>query len=168
MSLVNDTLSDVSVDLSISILTMQGERRHLKDVQAVCTPDAAVTATTVEVADIPAGTLLAWHFSASNGMGGEGHYVHGSYKALELEPAGLQVTREYVEEDGSVCLNVTARGLALFVMIETETDGKYSDNAFDLAAGETRRITFTPARPLDNGELPEFRFYDLHSCQSVD
>jgi beta-mannosidase len=53
-------------------------------------------------------------------------------------------------------------------MIETETDGKYSDNAFDLAAGETRRITFTPARPLDDGGLPEFRFYDLHSCQSVD
>ncbi|OWK23789.1 hypothetical protein AJ87_30060 [Rhizobium yanglingense] len=101
-------------------------------------------------------------------MGGEGHYVHGTYKALELAPAGLQVTREYVEEDGSVCLNVTANGLALFVMIETETDGKYSDNAFDLAAGETRRILFTPAKPLQDGELPDFRFYDLHSCQSAD
>jgi beta-mannosidase len=53
-------------------------------------------------------------------------------------------------------------------MIETDTDGKYSDNAFDLAAGESRRITFTPARPLTDGALPEFRFYDLHSCQSAD
>ncbi|WFU89377.1 glycoside hydrolase family 2 protein [Rhizobium sp. CC1099] len=167
-SLVNDTLSEVSADLSISILTMKGERRHLKDIQAVCTPDAAVTATAINVSDIPEGTLLGWRFTASNGMGGEGHYVHGTYKALELEPAGLQVTREYVEEDGSVCLNVTAKGLALFVMIETETDGKYSDNAFDLAAGETRRILFTPAKPLQDGELPDFRFYDLHSCQSAD
>ena len=173
-SLVNDTLADVSVDLSISLLTMKGERRHLKDAQAVCSPDAAVTATTVDVSDLTEGTLLAWHFTASNGMGGEGHYVHGTYKALELEPSGLTVTHEYVEENGSVDINVTARGLALFVMMETETDGKYSDNAFDLAAGESRRITFTPTRPLGRGKplnsggLPEFRFYDLHSCQSAD
>ncbi|MBX5009382.1 glycoside hydrolase family 2 protein [Rhizobium lentis] len=167
-SLVNDTLSDVSVDLSISLLTMKGERKHLKDVQAVCSPDAAVTAATIDLSDISEGTLLAWHFTASNGMGGEGHYVNGTYKALELEPSGLTVTHEYVEASGAVDINVTARGLALFVMIESETDGKYSDNAFDLASGESRRITFTPAKPLENGRPPEFRFYDLHSCQSAD
>ncbi|MBB2752393.1 UNVERIFIED_ORG: beta-mannosidase [Rhizobium aethiopicum] len=167
-SLVNDTLEDVSIDLSMSILTMKGERRHVKDVQAVCSPDAAVTAATIDVSDIDEGTLLAWHFTASNGMGGEGHYIHGTYKALELEPSGLTVAHEYIEESGAIDINVTARGLALFVMIESETDGKYSDNAFDLAAGESRRIIFTPARPLDRGALPEFRFYDLHSCQSAD
>ncbi|MBB2795633.1 UNVERIFIED_ORG: beta-mannosidase [Rhizobium pisi] len=167
-SLVNDTLADVSVDLSISVLTMNGERKHLKDVQAVCSPDAAVTAATIDVAEIGEVTLLAWHFTASNGMGGEGHYVNGTYKALELEPAGLTVTHEYVEASGAVDINVTAKGLALFVMIESETDGKYSDNAFDLAAGESRRITFTPAHQLERGKLPDFRIYDLHSCQSAD
>ncbi|MBY4606649.1 glycoside hydrolase family 2 protein [Rhizobium sp. 9T] len=167
-SLVNDTLADVSVDLSISLLTMKGERKHLKDVQAVCSPDAAVTAATIEVAEISEGTLLAWRFTASNGMGGEGHYVNGTYKALELEASGLTVTHEYVEASGAVDINVTAKGLALFVMIESETDGKYSDNAFDLAAGESRRITFTPAQPLERGKLPDLRFYDLHSCQSAD
>ncbi|WP_106796721.1 glycoside hydrolase family 2 protein [Rhizobium sp. H4] len=167
-SLVNDMLADVSVDLSISLLTMKGERKHLKDVQAVCSPDAAVTAATIDVAEIGEGTLLAWRFTASNGMGGEGHYVNGTYKALELEPAVLTVTHEYVEASGAVDINVTAKGLALFVMIESETDGKYSDNAFDLAAGESRRITFTPALPLERGRLPDFRFYDLHSCQSAD
>ena len=167
-SLVNDTLADVSVDLAISILTMKGERKHLKNVQAMCAPDAAVTAATLDISEIPEGTLLAWRFTASNGMGGEGHYVNGTYKALELEPAGLSVIHEYVEENGSVDIDVTAKGLALFVMIETDVDGKYSDNAFDLASGESRRITFTPAKPLEKGKLPEFRFYDLHSCQSAD
>ncbi|QKK23471.1 beta-mannosidase [Rhizobium hidalgonense] len=167
-SLVNDTLNDVSVDLSISLLTMNGERRHLKNVQAMCSPDAAVTAAAIDVSDIAEGTLLAWHFTASNGMGGEGHYVNGTYKALELEPSGLTVTHEYVEASGAIDINVTAAGLALFVMIETEADGKYSDNAFDLAPGESRRITFTPAHPLERGKLPDFRFYDLHSCQSAD
>ncbi len=32
-------------------------------------------------------------------------------------------------------------------MIESDTPGRFSDNAFDLAAGETRRITFTPKTP---------------------
>jgi beta-mannosidase len=166
-SLVNDTLEEVSVDLNISILTMKGERRHLRNVQAVCSPDAAVTALSIDASDIPEGALLAWHFTASNGMGGEGHYLHGTYKALELEPAGLSVTHEYVEENGGIDITVTAKGLALFVMIESDTDGKYSDNAFDLAAGESRRIVFTPATPLAGG-LPDFCFYDLQSSQSAD
>jgi len=167
-SLVNDTTAAVEVDIAVSLITLSGERRPLTSARAACTPDAAITALTVDTASIPADCLLAWRFKASNGMEGEGHYVHGTYKALELEPAGLTVATEKIERDGTVAMNVTARGLALFVMIESETDGRYSDNAFDLAAGESRRIVFAPAKPLAEGTTPSFRIYDLQSCQSVD
>ena len=167
-SLVNDTTADVDVEISVSLLTLSGERRPLTTAKAACTPDAAVTALTLDRASIPEDCLLAWHFKASNGMEGEGHYVHGTYKALELRPAGLTVATEKVERDGTVEINVTAKGLALFVMIESELDGRYSDNAFDLAAGESRRIVFAPAKPLGEGVTPSFRIYDLESCQSVD
>ncbi len=153
---------------AVSLLTLSGERRPLTTAKAACTPDAAVTALTLDRASIPEDCLLAWHFKASNGMEGEGHYVHGTYKALELRPAGLTVATEKVERDGTVEINVTAKGLALFVMIESELDGRYSDNAFDLAAGESRRIVFAPAKPLGEGVTPSFRIYDLESCQSVD
>ncbi len=166
-SLVNDTNVDVTVDISVSLLKLDGERVPLTTAHAVCTPDAAVTALSIDADQVPADCLLAWRFTASNGMGGEGHYVHGTYKALELQPAGLTVLREEKEENGTVELTVTAKGLALFVMIESEVDGRYSDNAFDLAAGESRRIVFTPARPLA-GSVPDFRIYDLQSSQSVD
>ncbi|MGA1803529.1 beta-mannosidase [Rhizobium sp. HT1-10] len=168
MSVVNDTLDEVSVDLALHIITMSGEVRPLTTVQAICGPDAAVVATEIRADAIPAGCLLGWTFTASNGMGGQGHHVIGTYKALELEPSGLSVRREEREEDGTVELTVTASGLALLVMIESATDGRYSDNAFDLTAGETRRIVFTPSTPLAGGALPEFRFYDLQSCQSLD
>jgi beta-mannosidase len=166
-SLVNDTLADVTVDLSIALLDMKGKRRPLVEARAACTPDAAVTATTVTAADLPAGALIVWRFTASNGMQGEGHYVHGTYKALDLEPAGLTFTQED-GPDGTIHLDVTATGLALFVMIETDSDGRYSDNAFDLAAGETRRIAFTPAKPLPAGPRPVFRLYDLQSCHATE
>jgi len=166
-SLVNDTNADVTADISVSLLKLDGERVPLTTAHAVCTPDAAVVALSIDADQVPADCLLAWRFTASNGMGGEGHYVHGTYKALELQPAGLTVLREEKEENGTVELTVTAKGLALFVMIESETEGRYSDNAFDLAAGEGRRIVFTPAKPLAGGE-PAFRIYDLQSSQSVD
>ncbi len=167
LSLVNDTNVDVTVDIVVSLLKLDGERVPLTTAHAVCTPDAAVTALSIDASQVPADCLLAWHFTASNGMGGEGHYVHSTYKALELQPAGLTVLRKEIEENGTVELTVTARGLALFVMIESETGGRYSDNAFDLAAGESRRVVFTPTKPLA-GIVPDFRIYDLQSSQSVD
>lgn len=167
LSLVNDTTVDVTVDVAVSLLKLDGERVPLTTAHAVCTPDAAVTALSIDASQVPADCLLAWRFTASNGMGGEGHYVHGTYKALELQPSGLTVLREEIEENGAVELTITAKGLALFVMIESETEGRYSDNAFDLAAGESRRIVFTPTKPLA-GAVPDFRIYDLQSSQSVD
>ena len=165
-SLVNDTNADITADISVSLLKLDGERVPLTTAHAVCTPDAAITALSIDADQVPADCLLAWRFTASNGMGGEGHYVHGTYKALELQPAGLTVLREEKKENGTVELTVTAKGLALFVMIESEVEGRYSDNAFDLAAGESRRIVFTPANPLTGG-VPDFRIYDLETSQSV-
>jgi beta-mannosidase len=163
-SLVNDTLDDVTVTLNLSILTLKGERQPLQSIEAVCSPDAAVTALAIAADTVPADCLLAWRFSASNGSGGEGHHVMRSYKALELEPPGLEF---WVSSAGYGAFDilVQSHGLALFVLIESETPGRYSDNAFDLAAGENRLVRFTPTEPT--AQPPNFRIYDLHSCQSA-
>ncbi|UIK07480.1 beta-mannosidase [Neorhizobium galegae] len=163
-SLVNDTAEDVTATLNLSLLTLQGERSSLQSMEAVCTPDAAVTVFTLPSADIPDGGILAWSFTVSNGMAGEGHHVPGSYKALELEPAGLELAVS-PSGDGAFDLVVKADGLALFVLIESGTAGRYSDNAFDLASGESRSIRFTPAAPTV--AIPQFRIYDLYSCQAA-
>ena len=164
ISLVNDTLEDVTVTINLSTVSLDGRRTPLKSVDAVCSPDAAVTAIVLSAADLPPDAILFWSFTASDGMGGEGHYVHGTYKALDLEPAGLEVSVSPVG-DGAFDILVQASGLALFVTAESETPGRYSDNAFDLAAGESRRITFTPS--VAGSGTPEFRIYDLYSCQAA-
>ena len=166
LSMVNDTPESVGIDMNLIALNLGGDRIPLKTANAICEPDRAGTLLTIEASEIPAGCLLAWSFIASNGMSGEGHYVHGTYKALDLLPANLDVSTAALD-DGSVELLVSAAGLALFVMIESDCPGRYSDNAFDLHAGESRRITFTPASPLKGGAIPQFRTYDLHACQAV-
>jgi len=165
ISLVNDTMEDVTATINLSTVSLGGTRTPLKSVDALCSPDAAVTAVTLSASDLPPDAILFWSFTATNGVGGEGHYVHGTYKALDLAPPGLEVSMSPTG-DGAIDLLVQASGLALFVMVESDTLGRYSDNAFDLAAGESRRITFTPSEP--SAAAPVFRIYDLYSCQSAD
>ncbi|MDI7863539.1 glycoside hydrolase family 2 protein [Rhizobiaceae bacterium n13] len=165
--MVNDTAADVTIELKAVLVDMKGQRIPFRTAQGVCTPERADTLLTVDAADIPADCLLAWSFKASNGMSGKGHHVTGTYKALELEPSGLAIEVAPLA-DGTFEITVGAEGLALFVMIESETPGRYSDNAFDLTAGESRRIVFTPATAGEASAPPTFRVYDLHSCQSGD
>lgn len=165
-SVVNDTADAVTIDLSVFAVTLDGERKQIGSVEGLCGPDKAVTLTSLSVSDIADDTLIFWVFSASNGMSGEGHHCKSTYKALDLAPSGLMLDVKPMD-DGSFELVVGARGLALFVMIESHTAGRYSDNAFDLTAGAQRRVIFTPAMRLPSGTVPEFTLYDLYSCQAM-
>jgi beta-mannosidase len=163
-SMVNDTEAPVTVTLQTFVVSLSGEKQPLAAAAGTCSPDRADTLMTIAASDIPKGAVLFWSFEASNSMQGEGHHVHGTYKALDLEPSGLSISATPVG-DGSFGVTVAATGLALHVMIEADVEGRYSDNAFDLAAGESRVIRFTPRQPLAAGVAPVFSGYDLQSCQ---
>ncbi|KIP99129.1 beta-mannosidase [Agrobacterium tumefaciens] len=163
-SAVNDTMEEVDIDMNIFALATDGTRTPLKSASGVCGPDAAIVMAEIDVSQVAEGALLSWDFIASNGMTGEGHHVAETYKALDLQPSGLTHTVTS-REDGQYEVEVTATGLALFVVIEADMAGRYSDNLFDLTAGETRRIVFSP---LDKAQpsQPSFKIFDLFSSQS--
>lgn len=163
-SMVNDTAEPVTVGLQTFLVSLDGKRRPLVAAAGTCSPDHATKLVAIAASDIPDDALLFWSFEASNGMHGEGHYVPGTYKALDLKPSGLAIEAA-PGADGSFDLTVTATGLALHVMVEADIEGRCSDNAFDLTAGEARTIRFTPKVPLDEGAAPRFSAYDLESCQ---
>ncbi|HBF32796.1 glycoside hydrolase family 2 protein [Rhizobium sp.] len=166
-SMVNDTAEAVTIDMTVFALTLDGQRIPLTSVRGQCGPDKAAILSEIDTSEISDNHLIVWDFIASNGMIGSGHYLPTTYKALELLPSGLthDVT---AKADGSFELTISATGLALFVMVESTTPGRYSDNVFDLTAGESRSIIFTPSAPLPPGEVPVFRLYDLYSCQTVE
>ena len=49
-------------------------------------------------------------------------------------------------------------------MLEADIPGRWSDNAFDLTAGERKTVIFTPA---ESGPTPQIHWLDLHSCQTA-
>ncbi|WP_296018619.1 glycoside hydrolase family 2 protein [uncultured Agrobacterium sp.] len=163
-SMVNDTPDDVEIDMNIFALALDGVRIPLKSASGTCGPDAAALLTEIDLHQLPAGALLSWNFIASNGMMGEGHHVRETYKALDLRPSVLthQVS---TLDNGDVEVEIVAEGLALFVMLEADVAGRYSDNLFDLAAGERRRIVFSPSDKAQTGK-PAFKVFDLYTAQS--
>jgi beta-mannosidase len=162
-SMVNDTAAPVTVELETWLVSLSGERRPHRTASGICGPDRAEMLFSVFATDLPEDALLFWSFRASNGMTGEGHHVSGNYKALDLKPSGL--TLDVAPRDaGGFSVKASARGLALHVMIEADVAGRWSDNAFDLTAGEAKTVIFTPA---DSAAEPRFHAIDLHACQSV-
>ena len=165
-SMVNDTAAPVTVELQTFLVSLSGEKQPLTAAAGTCSPDRAATLLSITAADIPENMLLFWSFEASNGMRGEGHHVQGTYKALDLVPSDLLISTTPAA-DGTYEITVAASGLALHVMIETDIEGRYSDNAFDLTAGERRVIRFTPKQPQAADWKPVFTGYDLQSCQGT-
>ncbi|OJF93012.1 beta-mannosidase [Pararhizobium antarcticum] len=163
-SMVNDTAEPVTLTLQTFLVSLAGERQPFVAAAGTCGPDRAATLVTISASEIPKDSLLFWSFEASNGMAGEGHHMTATYKALDLQPSGLSL-QALATGDGSYDVTVSARGLALHVMIEADVEGRYSDNAFDLTAGGDRVIRFTPKVPLAAGAEPVFTGYDLQSCQ---
>ncbi|MBN9031239.1 MAG: glycoside hydrolase family 2 protein [Rhizobiales bacterium] len=165
VSAVNDTAEAVEIEAEFFLLSLAGERTPLHRLSGPSSPDRAEKLFEIPRGEVPPQSVLAWRFTAANGMASEGHIVPDTYKALDLKPSGLthSVT---AAEDGQWDIAIEAGGLALFVMIESETDGRYADNLFDLAGGESRRIRFTPTAALPPGAVPQFRVTDLHLAQA--
>ena len=159
---VNDTAEPVELVLCLSTLTLDGKRIALSRETGQCPPDKAVELARVERRTLSPGYLLAWDFIATNGMSGAGHHVADTYKALDLQPAGLSKTVS-ANGGGTFRIEIRARGLALFVMVESDRKGRFSDNLFDLAAGESRVLQFKPETGAADEPPPDFRIYDLHS-----
>jgi beta-mannosidase len=75
------------------------------------------------------------------------HIAPVPYKHLVLPNPGIETT--VFEKQGALSIKLTAQNLALYVALECDVAGHFSDNAFDLLASESITITFTPDTPSD-------------------
>jgi beta-mannosidase len=92
-------------------------------------------------------TVLFVSWTDEKGVKRRSHLAPMPYKHLELPNPELSHT--FVANAGVVTINISAKNLALYVALECDVAGHFSNNAFDLLAGETATITFTPDNPAD-------------------
>ncbi len=92
-------------------------------------------------------SLLIVQWTDENGMMRRSHVTPVPYKHMALPNPAL--TSVVTEQDGALSIVVAAKHLALYVALECDVAGHFSDNTFDLLAGESSAITFSPDNPAD-------------------
>ena len=74
-------------------------------------------------------------------------------KDLAIQPAAVTFKVGAAGPDGCVPITVAADALALYVTFTTLAQGRFSDNAILVEAGEPRTLSFIPFAGFDHAEL---------------
>ena len=150
------------MDLRVSALAvaMDGSLRPLSDATVTVGADAAKLALTVPKAVLGAQEILVfdWHDGNGNRLG-QDHFAPRPHKSYDLQAPGL--TYEIASGGGIWTLTLTAERLALYVAVEADCDGRFSDNALTVIPGQPVTVTFTPK---DATQRPRFTIRDLHGA----
>ncbi|TPW32853.1 beta-mannosidase [Pararhizobium mangrovi] len=163
-SAINDTTDPVAISLTVFALDPAKGTRTLFQAETRCGTDEATTFAEVDAADLAHGEMLLYRWTADNGMAGGEHLAPATYKGLELKAADIRIMSE-ARADGTTGLMLTSDDPALYVFLETSTEGVFSDNAVDVLPGEPLGIVFIPAVP---GEAPaDLRIYDLQASSAT-
>jgi beta-mannosidase len=143
LSGVNDRRTAVEVAVEMVAVAMDGASRPLTIASSSIGPDAAATVATLAPGAVGDGEILVFRWTASDGSTGEGHHAVRRYKELKLRDPGLGLTTEVVEN--RLRARIEAGALALFVSLEADRPGRFSDNAVTVVPGRPVTIDFTPA-----------------------
>ena len=76
---------------------------------------------------------------------------------MQLADASVTATVGKPTKDGLVSISVEGNATAMFVVLTTKAEGRFSDNAFLLEHGAAREILFYPWKELDAAMLSLLR-----------
>jgi beta-mannosidase len=156
---VNDTHADVTLGVDVYAVTPEGSIRPLGTEQVMAPPDRAVDVIRLAPGTLKDDEILSFTWrQPGQPVSGDIH-APKPWKAYDLVPAGLAQSAE--RTDAGFTIIVSAERLALFVSLESDVPGRFSDNAFTLFPGYPVTITFTPD---DTSAAPVFTLRDLHSA----
>lgn len=142
----NDATMPIRGNAVIELLSMNGGVRWKRSKPLKCDADSSYAAARVhrEAIDAfdPASHYLRVRFETSNGLAAENRLYFREPKHLHLPKAKLKW--KLAEEDGVLTLSVSSSKFAKNVRLEMEEGtAEFSDNYFDLDAGEKKHIRIT-------------------------
>jgi beta-mannosidase len=156
---VNDTRDMVDLTVVAIATAMDGITREIARDAVAVGPDAAVRVLHIPADALAPGEMLAFTWTDEGMHGGGDVFAPQPYKSYDLRAPGI--THSVDAADGGWRITLSAQSLALFVALEADIPGRFSQNAFALFPGFDAIVTFTPAAP---GDTPRFTVRDLHSA----
>lgn len=155
---VNDAATPVTIRVEASALNVSGQRREQVVSTVTVASDCAVEVARISKGDFDVQEMLHLRWTGE-GVDGEDAFALRPYKSYDLGPPSARLAVSAQQGDWMLTLQTDA--LALFVTVEADVRGRFSDNGFALLPGQSRQIRFTPS---DKGAMPNFTMRDLYSA----
>ena len=155
---INDAADVVELLVCAMAVDMKGNSRALTQAQ-VRVGNSAVLAVAIPCTDLAADEILVYTWSQGETELGRDHFAPKPYKSYNLLPSGLAYI--VTKMDQTYCIEIFAESLALFVALEADVEGRFSDNALMLLAGQSAKLYFTPTH---HDAMAQFTLRDLYSA----
>ena len=151
---VNDRREPCHLTVTARAVTMTGQIRDLGKGTALVA-GAATELLRMSKSALAEDEILTFIWETADGLRGGDHFAPRPYKYYDLLPPELDL-----QADGNR-LTISSQQMALFVAVEADVPGRFSNNAFTVFPGYPAEITFTPRDP---GRVATFTLRDLHSA----
>lgn len=162
---VNDTRLPVTVTVSLEFIDSEASPSVF---EVNCPVDSAANVTTLSLTDETPLVSMSWqarNSASDREWRGDEIISHLRYKALALRDPCLELSA--LPDNEGIEITVSAAQTALFVMLEASVPGYFSLNVFNLKAGQTRNIRFTPEQAHALHEVVTFTVRDLYSSYAT-
>jgi beta-mannosidase len=146
VSAVHDLAEAIETEVEVVAVSVHGAKTTLYKQMHMLAGDGQEL-TRLDRRNYRQETVLFVSWRDEQGVQRRSHLAPMPYKHMELPKPKL--SSSVVAKSGALSINITVKNLALYVALECDVAGHFSDNAFDLFPGETTTITFTPDNPAD-------------------
>ena len=155
---LNDGPASSSIYVKASAVNMQGTQRALADKTAQVDENSSdLMAVSVDL--IGEGEMLLVMWDGDDGAAGQDIFAPRAYKTYDLLAPNLMHT---ITRDGAdYIIDISSETLALFVAVEADVAGRFSDNAITILPQHPVQLRFTSTDPYST---PKFTLRDLHSA----
>ncbi len=154
---VNDA-GGADLTITVSVIDMDGHTVQAAKAHCHAVSDAQ-DVLSIPNADIGKGQMLLLTWADKNGHHGQDIYAPKPFKAYDLLLPELIHT--VTPSGADYLIDISSSALALFVAVEADVSGRFSDNAVTVRPGHPVQIRFTPTA---TSVAPQFTLRDLHSA----
>jgi beta-mannosidase len=146
VSAVSDLPKEFALSLEVSAISMDGVKQSLHKAKVTLGSDGAEI-TRLPLTTVGYGRILLLEWIDEKGNNKRSNATPVPYKHLQLP--NPELSHNIISKGGALAITLKAKALALYVSLECDAAGHFSNNAFDLLPGESITITFTPDNPSD-------------------
>ena len=147
VSAVHDLVEAFELSLDVRTIDFSGVTSTVYNDKVMLSPEAGQEICRVKLSSIDKDSILFLNWTDEHGQPQRNHATPQPYKFLNLP--NPELTSHGTVKDGMLDIAIITKHMALYVSAECDVAGHFSDNAFDLLAGESRSISFTPDNPAD-------------------